>query len=89
MARDEVVAAIDARIPRGSQGRGGFTPRAWVAIENAAKVASDLGHQFVGTEHLLLSLLTGVGGVAEQVLTERGVTKDQLQGYILERLAGA
>lgn len=88
LTRDEVVEAIDARIPRGTQGRGGFTPRAWVAIENSAKVAFELGHNYVGTEHLLLSMMTGVGGVADDILGERNVTVDKVRSFVLNELKG-
>lgn len=88
LTRDQAIAAIDALIPRGSQGRGGYTPRAWVAIENATKVADDMDHNYVGTEHLLLSLLSGVGGVAEHVLTENGQGLDVLRAAIARELSG-
>lgn len=88
LARVEVVEAIDARIPRGSQGRGGFTPRAWVAIENSFKIALEMGHNYVGTEHLLLSLMTGIGGVAEDILSERNVTVERIRAFVLKELKG-
>ncbi|HUR17168.1 MAG TPA: Clp protease N-terminal domain-containing protein [Candidatus Limnocylindrales bacterium] len=86
LTRETVIEAIDARIPRGAQGRGGFTPRAWVAIENSTKVAIELGHNYVGTEHLLLSLMTGVGGVADEILGEKGVKRDKVEAFVLAAL---
>lgn len=88
LTRDKVAEAIDARVPRGTQGRGGFTPRAWVAIENSSKEALGLGHNYVGTEHLLLSLMTGVGGVADDILHEQNVTIDKVRTFILDELKG-
>jgi len=88
VTRDDVIAAIDARVERGHRGRGGFTPRAWIAIENSAKIAIELGHDYVGTEHLLLSLMTGVGGLAEEILTERGVTVDAIRAFVVKELSG-
>src|SRR6266487_926312 len=38
VTREDVIAAIDARVERGQPGRGGFTPRAWIGIENAPKI---------------------------------------------------
>jgi hypothetical protein len=84
ITREDVVEDIDARIERGHVGLGGFTPRAWVAIENASRIAarSDLG--FVGTEHLLLSLMSGVGGIADEVLTCRGASEKVIGGFIAQ-----
>lgn len=86
--REDVIAAIDARVERGHQGRGGFTPRAWVAIENSSRIAMELGHNYVGTEHVLLSLMSGVGGLAEDILTDRGITADALRDLIAAELSG-
>ena len=88
LSREAVIEAVDARIPHGTQGRGGFTPRAWVAIENASKIALEMGHNYVGTEHLLLSLMTGVGGVADDILAERDVTVDKVRTLVLKELRG-
>jgi len=88
VTRDNVIAAIDARVARGTQGRGGFTPRAWVAIENSSKVALELGHNYVGTEHLLLSLMTGVGGMAEQILRAQSVSVDTIRDLVVKELTG-
>lgn len=88
VSRDDVIAAIDARVERGHRGGGGFTPRAWVGIENSTKIASQLGHNYVGTEHLLLSLMSGVGGLAEEILTERGVTLAKLRTLVIKALSG-
>jgi ATP-dependent Clp protease ATP-binding subunit ClpA len=85
--RESVVAAIDALIPRGAQGRGGFTPRAWVAIENSSKIAIEMGHNYVGTEHLLLSLMTGVGGVADDILAKAGMKVADVRAFVLQELA--
>lgn len=49
-----------------------FTPSAKNALELAPREAEDLGHQYVGTEHLLLGLIHEGDGVAAQVLTRRG-----------------
>lgn len=88
ISREEVIAGIDERVERGQQGGGGFTPRAWVAIENSARVAMDLGHNYVGTEHLVLSLMTGVGGIAEEILNERGITVDAIRDFVVKQLSG-
>jgi ATP-dependent Clp protease ATP-binding subunit ClpA len=86
LSREQVLSAIDDRVPRGTQGTGGYTPRAWLAIENSVGVATELGHSFVGTEHLLLSLMAGVGGVAEEILKAKGLTFDGLRRDVIDEL---
>ena len=51
-----------------------FTPRAETALRLSQEAAGDLGHGYVGTEHLLLGLLREEDGVAHDVLTEAGLT---------------
>ncbi|MDX8144539.1 Clp protease N-terminal domain-containing protein [Lentzea sp. BCCO 10_0061] len=48
------------------------------ALENSLRESRDLGHNFLGTEHVVLALLQGKGIVAE-VLTERGVTYEEIR----------
>jgi hypothetical protein len=85
--RDDVIADIDARVERGTQGAGGFTPRVWISLENASRIAGRMGHDYVGTEHLLLSLLSGVGGMASEILTERGVSESSIAALVADVLA--
>ncbi len=89
VSRDDVIAAIEARVARGHQGLGGFTPRAWVAVENAARIATGHGHGYVGTEHVLLSLVSGVGGLADEILADRGVSAAELSRLVTSELGGA
>jgi ATP-dependent Clp protease ATP-binding subunit ClpA len=89
LTRPLVVEAIDARVPRGQQGKGGFTPRAWAALENASRIADELGHTYVGTEHLLLSLMTGVGGMATEILAARDVTAETVRASVDQLLRPA
>jgi hypothetical protein len=56
-----------------------FTPRAKRVLEGSLREALQLGHTYIGTEHLLLSLLAGDGGITAQVLAGRGA------GYALVR----
>jgi hypothetical protein len=86
--RQDVMAAIDARVERGHQGRGGYTPRAWVALENGSRISVGLRHTYVGTEHLLLSLVTGIGGMADEILAERGITSATIGELVGEKLKG-
>ncbi len=47
-----------------------------------------MGQNYVGTEHLLLSLMTGVGGMAEKILQERNVPVHTVRGYVVKELSG-
>lgn len=89
LTRAEVITAIEARVPRGhTSGRGGYTPRAWVAIENAARIASDTGDDEVRPEHVLLSLMNGVGGIAEEILLAYRASSRKLAGLVAPSPAG-
>ena len=51
-----------------------FTPRAEESLRLAQEAAQDMGHDYVGCEHLLLGLLREEEGIAHRVLTEYGLT---------------
>ncbi|NKQ55349.1 ATP-dependent Clp protease ATP-binding subunit [Amycolatopsis sp. K13G38] len=59
-----------------------FSPRARKTIELTMREALRLGHNYVGTEHLLLGLLDQAEGPAYDVLTELGITKDAVDAQI-------
>src|SRR5512136_878400 len=66
------------------------TPRAKKGIEYAIEEARNLGHNYVGTEHLLLGLLREKDGVAAQVLTNLGLKLEEVREEVLNLLgAGA
>jgi ATP-dependent Clp protease ATP-binding subunit ClpC len=62
-----------------STGEIGLTPRAKRVIELAIDEARNLGHNYIGTEHLLLGLLHEGGGVAAGVLDSFGITLEQVR----------
>ena len=62
-----------------SSGEIGLTPRAKRVIELAIDEARNLGHNYIGTEHLLLGLLHEGGGVAAGVLDSFGITQEQVR----------
>ena len=64
-----------------------FTPRAEEALRLAQEAAEDMGHGYVGSEHLLLGLLREEEGIAHRVLEENGLT-DELVCDILHRSVG-
>lgn len=55
-----------------------FTPRAEEALRLAQEAAGELGHGYVGTEHLLLGLIREEEGLAHTVLTDAGLTDDMM-----------
>ena len=68
---ERVRAAVDARIGRGKEvvkGHIPFTPRAKKVLELSLRQAMKLGHDDIGTEHVLLGLLDEGEGVAAQIL---------------------
>ena len=64
-----------------------FTTKARAAIGMAEQTADQLGHGYVGTEHLLLGLLKEGSGVASKVLTENGVKEEKVLGLISQLIA--
>ena len=64
-----------------------FTPRARNAIKAAESIARDRRHDYVGTEHLLLSLYRDPHGLAAQILAESGFAEDRAAAAIRERVA--
>ena len=64
-----------------------FTPRAEESLRLAQEAAQELGHGYVGCEHLLLGLLREEEGIAHRVLTEYGLTDEMITG-ILQRSVG-
>ncbi|MEG1988614.1 MAG: ATP-dependent Clp protease ATP-binding subunit [Oscillibacter sp.] len=65
-----------------------FTPRAEEVLRLSQEAAGELGHGYVGSEHLLLGLLREEEGVAHTVLKEAGLT-DELVTEILKKSVGA
>ena len=64
-----------------------FTPDAQTAVEYAHQAAAELGHRYIGTEHLLLGLLRQEGGVASRALQEQGL-REEMVTDILQRVMG-
>ena len=69
---------VDVEIP--------FTPRAQRVLELSLEEARQLGHNYIGTEHLLLALIREGEGVAAGVLKNLGVILSDLQSLILSRI---
>ena len=63
-----------------------FTPRAKRVLELSLEEARQLGHNYIGTEHLLLGLIREGEGVASRVLENLGVDSSKLRGQIIRFL---
>jgi ATP-dependent Clp protease ATP-binding subunit ClpC len=65
-----------------------FTPRAKKVLELSLREALQLGHSYIGTEHLLLGLIREGEGVAAQVLTKLGADSNRVRQQVVELLSG-
>ncbi|MDY3916521.1 MAG: ATP-dependent Clp protease ATP-binding subunit [Selenomonadaceae bacterium] len=63
-----------------------YTPRAKRVMEGAMEEAQQMGHNYVGTEHILLSLLEETEGDAIDVLEDLGVDIEALEDIVLDKL---
>ena len=66
-----------------------FTPRAKKALELAAEEARSLGHNYIGTEHLLLGLIREGEGIASQVLLNLGMDLNSVRNEVMGLLGSA
>ena len=64
----------------------GFTEKANKALNLAIESAEEMGHTYVGTEHILLGLLEEQSGVAATVLNDLGVTADELEQMMRQKI---
>ncbi len=90
VALNRVRSGVEFIIGRGekpSSGEIGLTPRAKRVIELAIDEARHLGHNYIGTEHLLLGSLREEEGVAAQVLDSFGITLEQTRAEVVRILS--
>jgi ATP-dependent Clp protease ATP-binding subunit ClpA len=83
--RQQVTAIVGAG-PEQPSGHIPFTPRAKKVLELALREALKLDHNYIGTEHILLGLLSEGEGVAAQVLTNLGATLPAVRQSVVELL---
>jgi ATP-dependent Clp protease ATP-binding subunit ClpC len=83
-----VIAEVERFVLRGNAAadieKAPHTPRAKKVIEYAMLEARDLGHEYVGTEHILLGLLRDEKGFAAQVLMNLGVRLEEVREELRE-----
>ncbi len=67
----------------------GFTQKANTALNIAIESAEQMGHTYIGTEHILLGLIKEGSGVAAEALSQAGLTADALENKIKESVGTA
>ncbi|MFN0057463.1 MAG: ATP-dependent Clp protease ATP-binding subunit [Planctomycetota bacterium] len=87
---NKIRADIEQHVQSGpsmvTMGQLPFTPRAKKVLELSQEEANELGHNYIGTEHLLLGLIRENDGVAAQVLMDLGVKLEDVKAEVLELL---
>jgi ATP-dependent Clp protease ATP-binding subunit ClpC len=82
---------VEEIIGQGQQAPSGhipFTPRAKKVLELSLREALQLGHNYIGTEHILLGLIREGEGVAAQVLVKLGADLNRVRQQVLQLLSG-
>jgi ATP-dependent Clp protease ATP-binding subunit ClpC len=91
IALEGVRAQVEEIIGQGQQSPSGhipFTPRAKKVLELSLREALQLGHNYIGTEHILLGLIREGEGVAAQVLVKLGADLNRVRQQVLQLLSG-
>lgn len=88
---ESVRAQVEEIIGQGGSSPSGhipFTPRAKKVLELSLREALQLGHNYIGTEHILLGLLREGEGVATQVLVKLGADLGKVRQQVIQLLSG-
>ncbi|ABS02084.1 ATPase AAA-2 domain protein [Kineococcus radiotolerans SRS30216 = ATCC BAA-149] len=88
---DAVREQVQEIIGQGQQAPSGhipFTPRAKKVLELSLREALQLGHNYIGTEHILLGLIREGEGVAAQVLVKLGADLNRVRQQVIQLLSG-
>ncbi|MFM8810978.1 MAG: ATP-dependent Clp protease ATP-binding subunit [Actinomycetota bacterium] len=88
---DAVRAQVEEIIGQGGSSPSGhipFTPRAKKVLELSLREALQLGHNYIGTEHILLGLIREGEGVAAQVLVKLGADLSRVRQQVIQLLSG-
>jgi hypothetical protein len=89
ITRADVVSDVEEVIGRGDgapKGHIPFTPRSKKVLELTLREALALGHNYIGTEHILLGLVRVEDGVAAHILGDRGVTAGTARQAVVDAL---
>ena len=87
VVREKVEEAIGANA-NPSPGSPPFTPRAKKVLELSLREALQLGHSYIGTEHMLLGLVREGDGVAAQVLNDLGADMARVRTQVIQMMSG-
>ncbi|MHB1970205.1 MAG: ATP-dependent Clp protease ATP-binding subunit, partial [Acidimicrobiales bacterium] len=87
VVREKVEEAIGANT-NPSPGSPPFTPRAKKVLELSLREALQLGHSYIGTEHMLLGLVREGEGVAAQVLNDLGADMGRVRTQVIQMMSG-
>ena len=88
---EDVHGQVEELIGRGTYVPNGhipFTPRAKKVLELSLREALQLGHNYIGTEHVLLGLIREGEGVAAQVLLNLGADLEKVRSAVIQLLSG-
>ncbi|WP_460648965.1 ATP-dependent Clp protease ATP-binding subunit [Kribbella endophytica] len=88
---EAVRSQVEEIIGQGQQAPSGhipFTPRAKKVLELSLREALQLGHNYIGTEHILLGLIREGEGVAAQVLVKLGADLNKVRQQVIQLLSG-
>ena len=88
---EAVRSQVEEIIGQGQQAPSGhipFTPRAKKVLELSLREALQLGHNYIGTEHILLGLIREGEGVAAQVLVKLGADLSRVRQQVIQLLSG-
>src|SRR5215208_1272547 len=91
IALEGVRQQVEEIIGQGQQAPSGhipFTPRAKKVLELSLREALQLGHNYIGTEHILLGLIREGEGVAAQVLVKLGADLNRVRQQVIQLLSG-
>jgi ATP-dependent Clp protease ATP-binding subunit ClpA len=91
ISEEAVRQQVEEIVGRGKQAPSGhipFTPRAKKVLKLALREALQLGHNYIGTEHILLGLIREGDGVAAQVLVRLGADLNPARKQVIELLHG-
>jgi len=72
----------------GTWAQAPFTPRSKKVLELALREAMRLGHNYIGSEHILLGLVCESEGVASRMLSSMGVEADEVREQVIQMLDG-
>ena len=86
--KSQLLSHIETMISEGTQDSVniGLTPRAKQILQLAFQEARELGHNYIGTEHLLLGIIREAEGLGYQILKKYGITHPQARQAVIKMI---